>query len=179
MLKQLKKRMDGFTIIEVMIVLAIAGLILLIIFLAVPALQRNSRNTQRKNDVSAVLGGITEYSNNNSGQLPAVWNATGSGAPGFASATTASATQVKLGYYQSNGTTNNIIYTVNTSQATSPAGTNVSNVYIETYAKCNTTNNGNLAPTSGTGSATATARSVAVVYWIDTAAGTQQVCQEN
>ena len=40
MLNKLKKSdKDGFTIIEVMIVLAIAGLILLIVFLAVPALQ--------------------------------------------------------------------------------------------------------------------------------------------
>ena len=42
-----KKRAEGFTIIEVLIVLAIAGLILLVVFLAVPALQRNARNTQR------------------------------------------------------------------------------------------------------------------------------------
>jgi prepilin-type N-terminal cleavage/methylation domain-containing protein len=50
MLHNLKKRNEGFTIIEVMIVLAIAGLIMLVVFLAVPALQRNSRNTQRNND---------------------------------------------------------------------------------------------------------------------------------
>jgi prepilin-type N-terminal cleavage/methylation domain-containing protein len=36
-----QKRQQGFTIIEVLIVLAIAALILLIVFLAVPALQRN------------------------------------------------------------------------------------------------------------------------------------------
>ena len=48
----------GFTIIEVMIVLAIAGLILLIIFLAVPALQRNVRNTQRKTDVTAIAAAV-------------------------------------------------------------------------------------------------------------------------
>ncbi|HPW47952.1 MAG TPA: prepilin-type N-terminal cleavage/methylation domain-containing protein, partial [Candidatus Saccharibacteria bacterium] len=36
-----KKDQKGFTIIEVLIVLAIAALILLIVFLAVPALQRN------------------------------------------------------------------------------------------------------------------------------------------
>ena len=48
------KREEGFTIIEVLIVLAIAGLILLIVFLAIPALQRNSRNTQRKNDSAGV-----------------------------------------------------------------------------------------------------------------------------
>jgi prepilin-type N-terminal cleavage/methylation domain-containing protein len=71
MLSKLKKNNNsGFTIIEVMIVLAIAGLILLIVFLAVPALQRNSRNTQRKNDVSSILGAINEYTSNNSGALP-------------------------------------------------------------------------------------------------------------
>lgn len=67
---KLGKQQKGFTIIEVLIVLAIAGLIVLIVFLAVPALQRNSRNTQRKNDVSAVMGAIQEHVNNNSGKLP-------------------------------------------------------------------------------------------------------------
>lgn len=60
----------GFTIIEVLIVLAIAGLILLIVFLAVPALQRNSRNTQRRNEVAGILGGVNEFANNNNGKLP-------------------------------------------------------------------------------------------------------------
>ncbi len=69
-LQDLKKRNEGFTIVEVMIVLAIAGLILLIVFLAVPALQRNSRNTQLKNDVASVLGGINEFAANNNGALP-------------------------------------------------------------------------------------------------------------
>jgi prepilin-type N-terminal cleavage/methylation domain-containing protein len=68
---QLKKtKQEGFTIIEVLIVLAIAGLIILIVFLAVPALQRNSRNTQRKNDVAAMGGLISEYVSNNNGRLP-------------------------------------------------------------------------------------------------------------
>jgi prepilin-type N-terminal cleavage/methylation domain-containing protein len=60
----------GFTIIEVMIVLAIAGLILLIVFLAVPALQRTARNTQRKNDVSAVAAAVANFESNNGGSLP-------------------------------------------------------------------------------------------------------------
>ena len=37
------RKESGFTIVEVMIVLAIAGLILAIVFIAVPALQRNAR----------------------------------------------------------------------------------------------------------------------------------------
>ena len=65
-----QKDSEGFTIIEVLIVLAIAGLILLIVFLAVPALQRSSRNTQRKNDASSVLGAVSNYISNNNGQVP-------------------------------------------------------------------------------------------------------------
>ncbi len=68
MLNKIKKSNQGFTIIEVLIVLAIAGLILLIVFLAVPALQRNSRNTTKKNDVSKVLAAANEWVSNNSGK---------------------------------------------------------------------------------------------------------------
>ena len=59
----------GFTIIEVLIVLVIAGLIMLIVFLAVPALQRNSRNTQRTNDASLIGGAVNECVNNKNGQV--------------------------------------------------------------------------------------------------------------
>lgn len=65
-----KKRSEGFTIIEVMIVLAIAGVIMLVVFLAVPSLQRSSRNTQAKNDAQNVAGAITESISLNNGKLP-------------------------------------------------------------------------------------------------------------
>ena len=42
----------GFTIIEVVLVLGIAGLIFLMVFIALPALQRNRRDTQRTSDIS-------------------------------------------------------------------------------------------------------------------------------
>lgn len=69
MLKQLQKSKDqkGFTIIEVLIVLAIAGLILLIVFLAVPALNRNSHNNQFKTEATNLLAAYQEVSNNNGG----------------------------------------------------------------------------------------------------------------
>ncbi len=76
MLKNTDKRNQGFTIIEVLIVLAIAGLILLIVFLAVPALQRNSRNTQVKNAAASILGAVNEFQNNNNGQMPTAANIT-------------------------------------------------------------------------------------------------------
>src|SRR3990167_9875291 len=61
----------AFTIIEFMIVLAIAGLILAIIFLAVPALQRNSRNNSRTNDAAHLAGLVNEFASNHAGTLPA------------------------------------------------------------------------------------------------------------
>ena len=63
-------RESGFTIVEVMIVLAIAGLVLAIVFIAVPALQRNSRDAQRRADISALQAGIATYVGNNNGQIP-------------------------------------------------------------------------------------------------------------
>ena len=63
-----KSTQKGFSIIEVLIVLAIAGLIMLIVFLAVPALQRNSRNTAREADASKVLAAINQCLSNRNGQ---------------------------------------------------------------------------------------------------------------
>ena len=54
-MSQHSRQSSGFTIIEVLIVLAIGGIILLMIFEAIPALQRGSRNSQRKQEVSSIL----------------------------------------------------------------------------------------------------------------------------
>ena len=88
MLTKLKKNnSEGFTIIEVMIVLAIAGLIILIVLLAVPALQRNARNTSLKNDASAISAGVSEFKSNNDGTAPTTVTTTSvSGAAGTAPA---------------------------------------------------------------------------------------------
>jgi hypothetical protein len=55
--------------------LAIAGLIMLIVFMAVPALQRSSRNNQRRSDASHLIGLINEYSSNHNGQMPKCFSA--------------------------------------------------------------------------------------------------------
>jgi len=60
----------GFTIIEVVLVLAIAGLIFLMVFIALPALQANQRDTGRKNDVSSILSAVTQFTGNNRGKFP-------------------------------------------------------------------------------------------------------------
>jgi prepilin-type N-terminal cleavage/methylation domain-containing protein len=61
----------GFTIIEVVLVLAIAGLIFLVVFLALPQLQRSRRDTQRKSDLTKVMALLDTFYGN-TGQLPFV-----------------------------------------------------------------------------------------------------------
>lgn len=60
----------GFTIIEVVLVLAIAGLIFLMVFIALPALQRSQRDTQRRDDMARLATAINNYQTNNNGRLP-------------------------------------------------------------------------------------------------------------
>ena len=57
----------GFTIIEVVLVLAIAGLIFLMVFVALPALQRSQRDTARRNDLARVDTSLVQYQTNNQG----------------------------------------------------------------------------------------------------------------
>ena len=64
------KRKEGFTIIEVVLVLAIAGLIFLMVFLALPALQRAQRDTQRRDQLSMLMTQLTQYQANNRNRLP-------------------------------------------------------------------------------------------------------------
>lgn len=67
---QTKNNRKGFTIIEVVLVLAIAGLIFLMVFIALPALQRSQRDQARKTDVSAVASAVTQFTSNNRGKFP-------------------------------------------------------------------------------------------------------------
>ncbi len=61
---------NGFTIIEVSLVLAVAGLIFMVIFLALPALQRSQRDTERRDDMMELISNIKRYQQNNRGALP-------------------------------------------------------------------------------------------------------------
>ncbi len=64
------KRKRGFTIIEVVLVLAIAGLIFLMVFVGLPALQRSQRDAQRKQDMSRMMAALDRFRANNKGNLP-------------------------------------------------------------------------------------------------------------
>jgi hypothetical protein cdiviTM7_02704 len=72
-----KMNKKGFTIIEVVLVLAIAGLIFLMVFLALPALRRGQRDTQRKSDLNRAGAALTDYKAAHRGNIPS-----NSGTPG-------------------------------------------------------------------------------------------------
>ena len=171
MLKQLRKRTEGFTIIEVMIVLAIAGLILLIVFLAVPALQRNSRNTGRKTDIGRVGAAASEFSSNNNGRAPAA------SAANVAGDAKVIATSVgTMGQYGDMSASAN--FTVVPQAGPGGAGTttitNPGHIRIVTSARCNTTVSGQVI--AGT-----SPREIAIQYATETSGSATvgpAVCQE-
>jgi prepilin-type N-terminal cleavage/methylation domain-containing protein len=66
----LNKTYKGFTIIEVMIVLAIAGLIMVIVFFAIPQLQRNQRDNARQSALTRMKAEMETYASNNQGLYP-------------------------------------------------------------------------------------------------------------
>jgi prepilin-type N-terminal cleavage/methylation domain-containing protein len=160
MLNKLKKpNQKGFTIIEVMIVLAIAGLILLIVFLAVPALQRNSRNTSRKSDVGRVGAAVTTVLGNNNGAIASITGTTGN--------TNIQAELGNLSYYT--GT----LVTTATPTTTTTNGTTVDtiNVYPGAICAAFTTGGGRGATTTG-----ANTRNVAITYRVEPGGNTQRNC---
>jgi prepilin-type N-terminal cleavage/methylation domain-containing protein len=172
MFTKLNKKTEGFTIIEVLIVLAIAGLIMLIVFLAVPALQRNAHNTSIKNDVSGIMGGVSEFVNNNNGKVPtAIASSTRTQtsiefALGTAAAPTGNKTSINIGYVDggsssSTGTVTLLALTAagssSTVATTDPAGT----VRVVTHAICD-------AATSGKANYDgSTARNVVALYVLE------------
>lgn len=78
-----KTNEKGFTIIEVVLVLAIAALIFLMVFIALPALQRGQRDTQRKDDVARAVTALQNYQSNNRNAIPTAATMTATGATGF------------------------------------------------------------------------------------------------
>lgn len=69
-MKTLSTKKQGFTIIEVVLVLAIAGLIFLMVFVALPSMQRSQRDTQRRSDMARLATALTNYQANNNNSLP-------------------------------------------------------------------------------------------------------------
>jgi prepilin-type N-terminal cleavage/methylation domain-containing protein len=160
MLKNLlnKKRQEGFSIVEVMIVLAIAGLIILVVFLAVPALQRNSRNTTARNDASAISGALGEYRSAKNGANPAT---------GTVTVTNGAATIDSVAAIQVNNLTAINIIAATTSAQTPSLDTAI----VVLGKKCGSGGNG-AAWTPANGAS----RSAAVIFAVETSGGTIANC---
>ena len=177
---KLQKTDKGFTIIEVMIVLAIAGLILLIVFLAVPALQRSARNTQRKNDIGNIDTAINNYVSNNNGQLPTtVTLATGAIT---VSGSGVSSNDGKVGYYPDQVVT--VLTYGNAEQFASAPPSNFLGLFATANAAAPTVGPDSFSVTSGatcqggsltsggTGVAISSARDFAITYELEQSGST-------
>lgn len=160
------RKSDGFTIIEVLIVLAIAGLIMVIVFLAVPSLQRSQRNNARKNDAARIGTAADDFVSNNNGTPPIAKNAqeilNDAG---------------KMGEYDLSGTTSTGTSAVTAKQlaiASYSSSTTITSptdneIIIYTGAQCDTTQGGYVASGSS--------RQMAMLYTIEISNGWQAICQ--
>lgn len=175
MLNRKLKNQKGFTIIEVMIVLAIAGLILLIVFLAVPALQRSARNTQRKNDAGNLSSSISAFVSNNNGDVPG-YDSTGT----YSAATCKSNIDsivlgIHLGYYTNANVTcgsatspPTVCKTTGTSSCAAGSLTTENMIFIP----------GNVCSNNAPTTANATSRSYALLYMVETGTAPAEQCIE-
>lgn len=69
----------GFTLIEVILVLAIAAMIFLMVLLTLPAVQRSQRDMQRKQDLGKVISAWNSYISNNNKRPDTTLNANNGG----------------------------------------------------------------------------------------------------
>lgn len=71
-MKTLQSKLKGFTLLEILLVIAIIAVLAAIVIIAInPGKQMaESRNAQRRSDVNTVLNAVYQYSVDNSGQVP-------------------------------------------------------------------------------------------------------------
>lgn len=163
----IKQQNKGFTIIEVVLVLAIAGLIFLMVFIALPALQRGQRDQARKNDASVVASAANTYRSNNRGVL---------GGTSTSAITTAKLAQYvdNLNQYDKTATTEMFVVTTKPATSTPTA----SQIILYTERKCGTPP----APGAAFPLTTGSSREGAVVIRLEnngnTTNGWQLYCQD-
>ena len=144
-----KLNQKGFTLVELVIVLAIAALILAGVLLAVGGAQRSQRDTARKAIAGRMATALENYAYNNSGGYPAV--------------NTALSVNYTNGINDPDSGAAPAPSTVAASAATSTSG-----VKYTTGAICS----GGAATTSG-----ANAKNYAITYWSESAGASQ--CIDN
>lgn len=152
-----KKPSSGFTIIEVTIVLAIAGLIMAIVFVAVPAFERSAHNTQRRSDATHLAGLVNDYASNNAGSLPTCMSSASGCTNGL-----------DVGGEKWNIMDGTIAIIPSGTTPTYKSGTDNNSMIVDEGAACD--------PTSSTISASSDARSFAIGYQVQTSAGWANAC---
>lgn len=163
-----QKSEKGFTIIEVLIVLAIAGLVMVIVFLAVPSLQRNSRNNSRKTDARFIATQRLQYNleqNTSASISPGGYDCSGD----VSSKLFCQYLIKGLGHYEMADVT--FHSNTNVRPSTPPSITDPQMIRTDSHVKCAA--NGRDAEISDL------VRDMTVLYMIETGGGWQQVCVEN
>jgi type II secretory pathway pseudopilin PulG len=159
------RRTGGFTIIEVIVVIGIAGLILLVVFLAVPSLNRSGRNNERRSDAKYIASQRLQYNVDIRTTI-----ATGSfdcSLP-HTSKKFCEYLVTGLAFYDLDDVT---FRNAGTTAPTSvPTITDANKIVTDTYLECN--ENGTAAVVAPT------AKSAVVLYAVETRSGIQQQCIE-
>ncbi len=166
--QELKQK--GFTIIEVVLVLAIAALIFLMVFIALPALQRNQRDQARRTVVGKIASAVTTYQSNRRGVSPT----TGAQLASYADGVAATAgTYDTVAITANDGSLEGASYYVRVNalaSGTTTSTTGVANktvLQVYTAAKCDPT---------GAGAVSGTSKQAAVVMGLEN--GGTTICQE-
>lgn len=73
MIKQLHTKQRGFTILELLLVIAVLAVLVGIVLIALSPgkKQAETRNSQRQADVATILNAVYQYSSDNNGAIPA------------------------------------------------------------------------------------------------------------
>lgn len=139
----MKLKSKGFTIIEVLIVLAIAGVIILAVLIAVPTLQRNSRNSGRTSEASRIAALVNQCLANRNGVVASCDNDT------------------KVQYQAADFQQLNTAPTFNTTAPTQPiTGGSTTQAVVNYNSQCTTAGDFAEASTSGT-------RSFSVLFFLE------------
>lgn len=161
---------SGFTIIETLIVFAVAGLFILLIFQAVPALQRGSRNDKRNQDVAQILDTISRFQLNNTGSFPVATDTLADaklvyydGDPAFV-ATYPAVEQPTVGVAFN--------FSANAHTATPESNTNTDSVWVYNHRKCDADDSGR-STTQGAGF-----RDVVAIYGIESSNAGVPQCKQ-
>ena len=138
--------------------------------LATPALETNSQNTERENDVAMLAGAISTYESNNQNALPQSTAADASPKTLDICGTSCTATTkstVQLDYYANTPATTSL-----RSYATNLTVPDTQTIYIVPYASCK-------SDKSGIGTAAPGQYVVAILYALQSGKNTEQRCLQD